>query len=134
MKKKKKYHKRNNTLELNNKFIPHFLRNNSKINNTNDNSKIFLLTEGLNYEILGSPKLIKNKIKKRIDFWNLSKINNSNISSNYYYSSFFNSEENQKIQKTFIKFDNINSISSSPRSNLSNKYSLKNNKKKKNFY
>jgi hypothetical protein len=132
--KKKKYHKRNNTLELNNKFIPHFLRNNSKINNTNDNSKIFLLTEGLNYEILGSPKLIKNKIKKRIDFWNLSKINNSNISSNYYYSSFFNSEENQKIQKTFIKFDNINSISSSPRSNLSNKYSLKNNKKKKNFY
>ena len=78
--------------------------------------------------------MIKNKIKKRIDFWNLSKINSSNISSNYYYSSFFNSEENQKIQKTFIKFDNINSISSSPRSNLSNKYSLKNNKKKKNFY
>ena len=39
--KKKKYHKRYNTLELNNKFIPYFLRNSSNTNNTNDNSKIF---------------------------------------------------------------------------------------------
>ncbi len=128
--KKKKYHKRYNTLELNNKFIPYFLRNNSNINNINDNSKIFLATEGLNYEILGSPKLIQNKLKKRCEFWSLGKKKNSNISSNYYYSSFFNSDKNQTMKKTFLKFDNVDSISSSHKSYLSNKNSLNNSIKK----
>ena len=74
--------------------------------------KFFLVIEGLNYEILGSPKLIQNKLKKRFDFWSLGKKKNSNICSNYYYSSFFNSDKNQTMKKTFLKFDNIDSISS----------------------
>ena len=73
--------------------------------------KFFLVTEGLNYEILGSPKLIQNKLKKDLIFGVQGKIN-SNISSNYYYSSFFNSDKNQAMKKTFLKFDNIDSISS----------------------
>jgi hypothetical protein len=100
-------------------FIPNFLKSINK-----RNSKIFLASEGFSVEIPGSPKLINKNIKRRFDVWNL-KHNNSynssnNISSNYYYNPLFNSDENQYIEKTFLKYDN--SFSSKSKSTFIHKF------------
>lgn len=87
----------------------------------NNNSKVFLP--------FGSRKLMKNKIKKRIDIWNLKQNkshnntnNNSNINSNYYYNPLFKSDDNQSFERTILRFDNsFSSKSNFSISNLNNK-------------
>ena len=122
---RKIFHKRNLT---NKPDFPLFLKPCSKKKNY---LKVYI-KEGYSLEVPGSPKLINNKIKRKIDIWNLkqnSRNKQINISSNYYYNKIFNSDENQTIEKTVLKYDNIDSFSTF-RSNFSSVFSSLNNNKK----
>ena len=112
-KNKKIMRKINRKKKKNEELIPNFLKSINK-----RNSKIFLASEGFSVEIPGSPKLINKYIKRRFDVWNLKQNNShnssNNISTNYYYNPLFNSDENQYIEKTFLKYDNSFSSKSKP--------------------
>ena len=112
-KNKKMMRKINRRKKKKEELIPNFLKSINK-----RNSKIFLASEGFSVEIPGSPKLINKNIRRRFDIWNLKQNNSSNssnnISSNYYYNPLFDSDENQYIEKTFLKYDNSFSSKSKP--------------------
>ena len=111
--KNKTNHKRNLKSELNNNKTktPFFLRTYSK----KKKSKNLLKSDCLTIDVQTSPKIINKKVKKNEDILNLKQSRNKhlNISSNYYYNSFFNSDDNKTIEKQFLKIDNIDFLSSS---------------------
>ena len=111
--KNKTNHKRNLTSELNNNKTQttFFLRTYSKKKKT----KHLLKSDCMTINVQTSPKIINKKVKKKVDILNLKQSRNKhlNISSNYYYNSFFNSDDNRTIEKQFLKIENNDLLSSS---------------------
>ena len=110
--KKKTYHKRNLTSELNNNQTqtPYFLKTFSKKKNT----KYLLKSDCLTIEDRGSQKIINKKDKNNFDNFNIKQSRNKhlNISSNHNYNSFINSNDNKTIDKQVLKLETIDFVSS----------------------